>query len=143
MLIDQSFIGAPVYDRDGHQIGTVKEISGSAFKVDVPLQLDYWLHIDSVDSADVGRIVLTVDQDHLHEQKVDGPDDAIPHEREPFREIVGSSADGIGYDTDIRDRELLHHDPMRSPDMMNPGVDDVGLGTEDTPPRRTDKHRAA
>jgi hypothetical protein len=79
MLIDESMIGAPVLDRDGHQIGTVKEIEGSAFKVDVPLAFDYWLHFDGVQSASIDRVVMCVDRDHLDEFRLDSPEDALPH----------------------------------------------------------------
>jgi len=83
MIIDESMIGAPVVDRDGHQIGTVKEIEESAFKVDAPLAFDYWLHFDGVLSASIDGVVMSVDSDHLDEFKLDSPEDAIPHGMRP------------------------------------------------------------
>jgi len=79
MVIDESMIGAPVFDRDGHQIGTVKEIDGSAFKVDVPLAFDFWLHFDGAQSSSIDGVVMRVDSDHLDEFKLDNPEDATPH----------------------------------------------------------------
>jgi len=105
MVIEESMIGAPVVDRDGHQIGTVKEIEGSAFKVDVPLAFDYWLHFDGVLSASIDRIVMSVDSDHLDEFKLDSPEDAMPH---------GVRADFDRFDQRFDERE--HHDVEVSSD---------------------------
>jgi len=99
MVIDESMIGAPVVDRDGHQVGTVKEIEESAFKVDAPLAFDYWLHFDGVQSASIDGVVMSVDADRLDEFKLDSPKDAIPH---------GVRADFDRFDERLDKRE--HHD---------------------------------
>ena len=44
-------VGTPVYSQDGEQLGTVKEVRGSAFTVDAPRQPDYWLYEESVREA--------------------------------------------------------------------------------------------
>lgn len=50
--------GMAVYDADGTELGTVKEIRGDSFKVNAPMQPDYWLRIDSV-SMSGGRVVVS------------------------------------------------------------------------------------
>ena len=41
-------VGTEVMTLDGDTLGTVKEVSGSCFKVDAPLRPDYWLGIDTI-----------------------------------------------------------------------------------------------
>jgi hypothetical protein len=48
MQFDESMIGVPIYTRDGSPIGKLKEVQGRYFKVDAPLQPDYWLTEDQV-----------------------------------------------------------------------------------------------
>jgi len=107
MVIDESMIGAPVVDRDGHQIGTVKEIEESAFKVDAPLAFDYWLHFDGVLSASTDGVVMSVDADHLDEFRLDSPEDAISH---GVREDFDRFDDQRRYDVDAGSDSYGAHD---------------------------------
>lgn len=66
-------IGAPVLTLDGAKLGTVKEMEGRYFKVDVSGQPDYWLHADAIRSTGGGQVTLGVDKDHLDDYKVDSP----------------------------------------------------------------------
>lgn len=68
-------VGAPVFTQDGTQIGTVKEIQGRFFKVDAPMQPDFWLSDAGVRSAAGGQVTLAVDQDHLDQYKTSHPSD--------------------------------------------------------------------
>jgi hypothetical protein len=47
--MDNPKIGAKVVTADGEDLGSVKEFQGECFKVDAPLQPDYWLAPDVVD----------------------------------------------------------------------------------------------
>jgi len=76
MSVNQSMTGSPVYSQDGDQLGTVKEVRGQYFKVDAPMQRDYWLRTDAVQS-DGGRLVVAGDV-----QRYDTPDDAGTELRE-------------------------------------------------------------
>lgn len=52
--------GQPVYDADGNELGTVKEVQGSYFKVDAPMAKDYWLRTDALSATGAdGGIVVT------------------------------------------------------------------------------------
>jgi rRNA processing protein Gar1 len=44
-------IGALVYSADGDELGKVKEVAGSAFKVDAAMEPDYWLSSEYISSA--------------------------------------------------------------------------------------------
>jgi hypothetical protein len=122
MLIDESMIGAPVLDRDGHQIGTVKEIEGSAFKVDVPLAFDYWLHFDGVQSASIDRVVMCVDRDHLDEFRLDSPEDALPHgTRLDYDADHQRAAREVKAQSDVRS-PMQGHDTYYAPDVRTPPV---------------------
>ena len=66
-------IGAEVFTRDGDKLGDVREIRGTAFKVDVSMQPDYWLPMHTVSSSSGNRVILTFDNDHLGDYKLDEP----------------------------------------------------------------------
>jgi hypothetical protein len=66
-------MGAEVFTSDGDKIGEVAEIRGSAFKVDVAMQPDYWLPLNAVSSSAGNRVVLTFHKDHLGDYKMDEP----------------------------------------------------------------------
>ena len=67
-------VGTPVMTADGQELGTVKEASGSCFKVDVPMRPDYWLATDCIASSSGGQVRLSVTKDHLDTAKVEGPE---------------------------------------------------------------------
>jgi hypothetical protein len=65
-------MGAEVLTADGDKLGTVKEVSGSCFKVDAPMRPDYWLGTDTVASSTGGTVRLNLNKDHLGEAKAEG-----------------------------------------------------------------------
>lgn len=50
--------GCPVFSSDSQELGHVKEVAGVYFKVDAPLQPDYWLSQEEVASANREQVVL-------------------------------------------------------------------------------------
>ena len=75
MQVDQRMIGYPVHDRNGFELGKVKEIQGHSFKVDAPMQRDYWLGDECVDDTTADIVRLAVDRDELDRYKLDHPGD--------------------------------------------------------------------
>jgi hypothetical protein len=71
-------IGVPVYTRDGTHIGSVKEESNGAFKVNAPMRPDYWLSTESIESTDGGRYTLNIDENRLKDYRVRDPQDDDP-----------------------------------------------------------------
>lgn len=65
--------GLPVYTVDGERIGAVKEVQGAVFKVDAPMQPDYWLRCGDVQAFNMERVTMTFDKDRAGDHKVDGP----------------------------------------------------------------------
>lgn len=63
-------IDAPVFTADGKQLGTVREVRGDAFKVDVAMQPDYWLPFSSVATAGADGVRLGFSKDQLDEYKL-------------------------------------------------------------------------
>jgi uncharacterized protein (TIGR02271 family) len=60
--------GQPVYDTDGNELGTVKEVRGSYFRVDAPMAPDYWLRSDALSATGAdGGIVVMDDAEHYSE----------------------------------------------------------------------------
>jgi hypothetical protein len=74
-MFDELTAGCPVFTPDGDQIGEVKEVRGRFFKVDAPMQPDYWLTTDCIRSAVGGRVLLAVDKEHLDDFKLSAPDE--------------------------------------------------------------------
>ena len=73
MMLSSPTVGTLVVSNDGKELGRVKEISGSCFKVDAPMQADYWLATDVIRDADQGPIVLKLDARELDANKKDAP----------------------------------------------------------------------
>jgi hypothetical protein len=67
-------VGVEVYTADGDKLGTVKEIEGRCFKVDAPIQRDYWLASDAIAGSSGGGIRLSFTKDRLGDEKVDSPE---------------------------------------------------------------------
>jgi hypothetical protein len=65
--------GAPVYTSDGDKLGTVSQISGDTFKLDVSGQPDYWLSTDEILTSEIDRIAMRFNKDHLGDYKLDKP----------------------------------------------------------------------
>lgn len=69
-------VGTAVVTLDGRDIGSVKEVQGAYFKVNAPLQPDYWLSVDHVQRVESGLIALGLDGTALQDAKLDHvPDD--------------------------------------------------------------------
>jgi hypothetical protein len=73
-------LGVPVRTSDGKELGKVKEVVGDCFKVDAPMQPDYWLANDAVigNSTD-GGVKLRFDRQQLDEAKHEGPEHSGYH----------------------------------------------------------------
>ena len=67
-------VGAPVCTMDGDTLGKVKEIRGRYFKVDAPMQPDYWLTTDTITSSSGQAVMLTFPKDRLGDFKMGEPD---------------------------------------------------------------------
>lgn len=65
-------IGSRVITSDGEQLGRVKDVHGECFKVDAPLQADYWLAADSIATTLAGEVMLTFSRDDLGKAKAEG-----------------------------------------------------------------------
>jgi hypothetical protein len=66
-------IGAEVVTTDGDLLGTVREIQGDCFKLDVSMQPDYWLPMDCISSVSGNRILLDFPKDRLGDYKLSEP----------------------------------------------------------------------
>jgi hypothetical protein len=62
-------IGCEVYTSDGSKLGTVKQVDGAYFKVDAPMQPDYWLACDCVRGGMGSRVDLAFDKSQLDDYK--------------------------------------------------------------------------
>ncbi len=92
-------VNTPVYSSDGEELGKVKEIRGRYFKVDAPMQPDYWLGMDAIGSrsgttGDGSGVYLTIPKSRLSEYTIANPDEVDT--------TTGRMTDYRATDTDYR-----------------------------------------
>jgi len=56
--MNSNIVGQPVYNEQGHELGTVKEVRGGYIKVDARMQPDYWVREGSIQSSG-GRYTIS------------------------------------------------------------------------------------
>ena len=66
-------IDAEVFTRDHDKLGTVREVRGDSFKVDVSMQPDYWLPLSCVSTVSGNEVLLDFDKDRLGDHKLSEP----------------------------------------------------------------------
>ncbi|MEX2080407.1 MAG: hypothetical protein WEC33_02235 [Dehalococcoidia bacterium] len=69
-------VGARVYTLDRDDLGTVKEVSGSSFKIDAPWARDYWLSCEYIGETEPGSVQLVLVKNRLGDYKLAQPADA-------------------------------------------------------------------
>jgi hypothetical protein len=69
--------GMRVITADGEELGHVKEVGATSFKVDAPLALDYWLSLDCVVERDLEEAVTVFVREALEDKIVEPPDDVL------------------------------------------------------------------
>ncbi len=74
-MAQEIMIGAEVVTADGQKLGKVKTVQPSAFLIDAPHQLDYWLEATLVKEASAERLDLAFNQSELAGYKMDKPFD--------------------------------------------------------------------
>jgi hypothetical protein len=82
-------VGYPVVTQDGDKLGAVKETRGRFFKVDAPMEPDYWLPSELVRSTAEQLVVLSVEKADVGDYKVSDPDEYRdwPAVRERYRTV--------------------------------------------------------
>lgn len=74
-MADEIVVGAAVVTADGETLGTVKTVQESAFQVDAPRALDYWLESTLVKASTAARLDLAFNHSELGGYKMDKPFD--------------------------------------------------------------------
>jgi len=72
-------VGARVTSAEGDELGAVKEVSGACFKVDAPMQPDYWLGTDCIASSTGNEVRLAIEKGRLGDVKLEGPEHTGVH----------------------------------------------------------------
>jgi hypothetical protein len=71
---DMPTVGTRVITADGDEIGRIKEIEGDCFKVDAPMQPDYWLGMDTISTETPGGVQLNFPHSQLGDVKEEAKD---------------------------------------------------------------------
>jgi hypothetical protein len=93
--------GHEVVTSDGDKVGTVKEVLGGYFKVDVRLQPDFWLQRQFVTSNDNGVITMSFTKHELDDYKVKFLPEGVVAEGQDVEAHPRHSGDDIGFGTEI------------------------------------------
>jgi len=113
--------GASVFTADGERLGTVKQVAGADFKVDAPLERDYWLGRDFVIASSPERVTLSFNRDDLRAYKQAGPS-ATAAESDPTRDAVADTVSSEEEQLEQRERvarelaDQRQHLPHAHPD---------------------------
>jgi hypothetical protein len=90
-----------VFTSDGEKLGTVKEVQGGFFKVNVHLHSDYWLQRQFVTSNDGGRITMSFTKNDVDNCKVKVlPEGAVVQGQDGAFDPKGSG-DDIGFRSEV------------------------------------------
>ncbi|MGH2599118.1 MAG: DUF2171 domain-containing protein [Dehalococcoidia bacterium] len=92
--------GSEVVTSDGHEVGTVKEIRGGYFKLNVHLHPDYWLQRQFVTTNAEGRVTMSFTKDDLDNYKVKDVPDAAVVQGQDMTAHPKQSGDDIGFGTE-------------------------------------------
>ncbi len=78
--------GAHVRSGDGQDLGAIKQVEGGYFKVDAPMQRDYWLSSAEIESAGSDEVVVAFDKSTLDAHKLTEP--GTEAAEDPFRDMT-------------------------------------------------------
>ncbi len=78
---DTPAVGEAIFTVDEERLGTVREVRAEYFKVNAPLQPDYWLANHEILGIAEGRVRLTFRKDHLGDHVRDEPEQVDPSRR--------------------------------------------------------------
>jgi hypothetical protein len=81
-MLREPKVEAPVFTREGEQFGYVKEVSGSYFKIDVPMARDFWLKRDFIGEVTTERVLLTLHKSELEDHRLAEPGLEDPQNKE-------------------------------------------------------------
>jgi len=121
--------GCRIATADGEDLGTLKQIEGSYFKVDAPLQRDYWLCTDDIASTDEGAVVLSFDKETLGDHKHDAP--GLEPDDDPFRDVT--IAPVLGEDDLLEQRATMERELAEQSKRL---TGDIGPTVTKTRPQR-------
>lgn len=62
--------GAQIFTADGENLGTVKEVTADTFKVNAPMQPDYWLDCSIVDTCTNDTVTVGLTKDGIEDVKI-------------------------------------------------------------------------
>lgn len=66
--------GLAVFTLDGTELGQVSDVRGDFFKVNAPLQPDFWLPCAQALSFNIRRVTMNFNIDRLNQYKSDQPE---------------------------------------------------------------------
>lgn len=73
--------GAAVFTVDGHALGTVKAVTGTAIKIDAHFRRDYWLPRAVIIAATPARVTLGLVRSDVSANRLSGADeDGVPED---------------------------------------------------------------
>lgn len=102
-------VGCPVVARDGTALGTVKQVHGGYFEIDIPNDPGYWISSVYIESSGADRVRLSLDRRETAEHRLHAP--GLSSEEDPH---LADVADHIISDEEaLAQRERMERELMR------------------------------
>lgn len=97
--------GQAVFSCDGQKLGSVKECTADAFKVDVSMKRDYWLSVGSILSIGERGVEMDFDAQSLEAYQLDEPGG---HQSESPRLDAAGDVFATTEDKDLSREQQMH-----------------------------------
>ncbi len=108
--------GALVMTTDRKQIGRVKEVRGSYFKVDAPMHRDFWLQASLIDNCADEMVLLSVSSESVGEHHLDQP--GLEPGDDPMAAIMAEPV--IGADEMLEQRARMEREMAEQSRHLSP-----------------------
>ena len=72
--MEAPLLGASVITADGYELGKLKEVRGTSFRIDAPWHRDYWLEADYIESMAGFTVLLRMAKDKVAALKTNRPE---------------------------------------------------------------------
>jgi hypothetical protein len=114
-------IGCTVLDRDGAFLGSVQQVQGGYFEIDMPGDPDFWLSSVYVDSNDGERIRLSLNSRETAEHRLRAPglSASAETEHEEVRDQIISDEEALAQ------RERMERELIRQRGGLDSGAEGV------------------
>lgn len=111
-------VGCSVVDRDGAFLGTIEQVRGGYFEIDMPGDRDFWLSSAYIDSSDGDKLHLSLNSRETAEHRLRAPglSEQDPAMAEPRDHIISD-------EQALEQRERMERELLRQRGGLDGGLE--------------------